>query len=78
MPGTLQAEENGSYIAGIDNKLFFIWFATTPVTTVSRTKTNMHIAHIYYMLDNGINIILFKNNFLGNILAGELQGLVSV
>lgn len=78
MPDTLQAEENGSYIAGIDNKLFFIWFATIPVTTVSRTKTNMHIAHIYSMLDNGFNMIVFKNNFLGNILTGELQGLVSV
>lgn len=65
VPGTLQAEENGSCMPALatDDILFGLlhflsqWFP--------EQKNSMHIDHLYCLLDNGFNRILFRNYIFG-------------
>lgn len=73
VPGTLQAEENGSCMPALatDGILFGLlrflsqWFPE-------------HIDHLYCLLDNGFSRILFRNYFFGIVFfSDEVLGLLS-
>lgn len=67
VPGTLQAEENGSCMPALATN--DIWYGLLHfLSQLCPEQTNsVHIDHIYSPLDNGFSVILFRNYFFGNI-----------